>query len=182
MNAGTPRQPHTPAPATAAESTRAHDTTRPAPSTDTTAIRPARDCRFRTRAGAACPFKAAHPDGGCASHSQTPEALAARRERSVKGGHGRSNLRRAVALIRSGPYAPIAATLERAIAECYSGELDPARGHAIAALARSVVAVADAAVVADRLNELEAEVARIRSGGADETFTQPRPPLVTLGG
>jgi hypothetical protein len=131
-----------------------------------------RPCRYRTRAGAACPFPGSFEDGGCASHSQTPDALAERRSRSAKGGHGRSNLARAARIVAAGPFAGVADTITKAIAECYSGELDPARGHAIAALSRSVVAVSDAANIGDRLAELEAEVATLARGEtAGEVFT-----------
>jgi hypothetical protein len=133
-------------------------------------------CRYRRRDGSPCGSFATFPDCGCIAHSQDPRALDSRRAGSARGGHSRSNLARACRIVAAGPFKAIASTLEQAIAETFNGTLDPARAHGIAALARSVVAVQDAALVTDRLDELEAEVARIRSGEiVGETFTRSTP-------
>ena len=133
-------------------------------------------CRYHRRDGSPCGSFATYPDQGCIAHSQHPTALDSRRQGSSLGGHRRSNLARACKIVAAGPFKAIARTLEQAIAETFNGTLDPARAHGIAALARSVVAVQDAALVTDRLDELEAEVARIRSGEiAGETFTRSTP-------
>jgi hypothetical protein len=133
-------------------------------------------CRYKRRDGSPCQSFATYPDQGCIAHSQAPAALDSRRAGSAKGGHRRSNLARACRIVAAGPFKAIASTLEQAIAETFNGTLDPARAHGIAALARSVVAVQDAALVTDRLDELEAEVARIRSGEiVGETFTRSTP-------
>jgi hypothetical protein len=130
-------------------------------------------CRYRRRDGSPCRSFATYPDIGCIAHSQDPKALDARRQGSARGGHGRSNLRRACKIVAAGPYAHLADVLARAAQEVYEGQLDPQRGHALANLARGIVVVADAALVSDRLAELEAEVSRIRSGDVGETFSRP---------
>ncbi len=135
---------------------------------------PQPQCRYRRRDGSPCGSFATQPDGGCLAHSQDPAALDARRTGSAKGGRHRSNLARAYRIVRQGPFSGVAATLEQALAETFSGSLDPARGHAIASLARSIVQVHDEAVVTDRLAELEEQVAAVQSGELGEVFTRPR--------
>jgi hypothetical protein len=118
--------------------------------------RPTR-CRYRTRSGAPCPTFAipTAEDKGCFSHSQDPAVLESRRSARGKGGHNRSNVRRAMVMLAASPYADVAEAVQRAIQEVFDGSLDPARGSSIALLARSLVNVQDAAVTEARLDALE---------------------------
>jgi hypothetical protein len=133
----------------------------------------ARPCRFPRRDGSPCRSFATWPDAGCRSHSQTPEAIASRREQSTAGGRGRSTLHRAAKLLAVGPWAPIADQLVRAIEEVADGSLDPRRAEAIAQACRALVAVNDQAAIAARLELLEQQIATLGTSAAAETFLAP---------
>ena len=96
------------------------------------------------------------PDGGglCAWHAPAWEER--RREWSRRGGHGRSNRRRA---LKELPPAMTGeehlATLTRVLRKVESGELAPGPANAIASLARSMNATRELTEVEQRLQALE---------------------------
>jgi len=131
-------------------------------------------CRFPRRDGQRCRSFAIGTDHGCLVHSQDPALVDARTLGSYRGGLGRSSIRRAAKIVGAGPFADVAELLERSIREVHDGKLNAQAGHSLAALARSLVAVHDSAIVADRLAELESEVAALSTGELGETF-RPAP-------
>lgn len=132
-----------------------------------------RHCAASRRDGQPCRSFPGFADDRCLAHSETPEAMDARAAGAAKGGRHHSNLARALRIVSEGPWSGVAGVLADAIAETYRGSLDPKRGHAIASLARSLVAISDAALVDARLESIESQLAAIRSGDEAEIFLRP---------
>jgi len=113
--------------------------------------------------------KSGHPcgatvvaDGMCAWHA--PSWADRRRQWSAEGGRKRANRERAKAAIPEALTADeLAAFLSLAFKQVMTGRMEPGVGTAAAAIARTVVAVTEAAALQrleDRIDELERLAAR----------------------
>src|SRR5262245_28861121 len=126
--------------------------------TTTAEIRPVRDtarrCAATTRSGQPCRSPVVLPSGYCGGHD--PERAEARAEASRRGGQNSSNIARLHALVPP-RLRSVADALEAAMAEVHAGKLDPAKGNAMANIARALVAVLTSGELEQRLRELEAD-------------------------
>ncbi len=114
-------------------------------------VKPER-CQAIAKGGQPC---SATPRSGrpyCLWHD--PQADEARRELSRKGGHARSNASRARKAMKSA--ADVTPVLWTALNDLAAGTLEPARGQAMASVARALVAVHEATEIEERLVALEA--------------------------
>ena len=108
---------------------------------------PASICGATRKDGTPCTLRAG-ADGYCFAHG--PRAAEARR----KGGEGKATHRR---LLKRAP-EELRSLTERllvAVEEVHRGHLDPRRAHAMAALARALVAVVQEAELMARIEALE---------------------------
>ena len=111
-------------------------------------------CSARNQDGSACNAQVWR-DGQCRWHH--PALAAERRQNAVKGGKSRSNEARArkALLGNSQDLKTVKGALLLALAGVYNGSLDPARGAAMAQIAKAILAVAGAAELESRIAELE---------------------------
>jgi len=95
-----------------------------------------------------------------------PEAAEQRRERSRKGGVGRSNANRARKGIAGAVLTPadLQGAIARALEGVLNGKIEPGVGNAVASLCRASVAVREATELEQRLTELE-QRAGVGDGG-----------------
>lgn len=108
-------------------------------------------CQAVTAAGKPC--KADHwKDGYCRWHH--PDLGAQRQEWSAKGGHNRSNERRALKRLPK-TLRDVEAALLRALAAVEDGSLEPSRATAMGNLARAIVSVSDSGRLEERVSDLE---------------------------
>ncbi len=112
-------------------------------------------CQAITKGGSPCGAKPVPGDTLCAWHAPAWEEK--RREWSRKGGVGRSNAQRAKKALGDGhDLTGVQARLVGALEKVESGQLDPSRAQAMAALGRVIVTVAQAGDLEERLTQLEA--------------------------
>ncbi len=109
-------------------------------------------CRALNAAGKPCAAQARPDLGGfCPWHA--PELEAERVAWRKQGGHARSNANRArKAMKRAADVTPV---LWTALNDLAAGTLEPARGQAMASVARALVAVHEATELEDRISALE---------------------------
>lgn len=109
-------------------------------------------CGAPRRDGQACTAPGLMPSGQCFAHDAgTQEArVIARRQ----GGHNRATHVRAQHMMPA-RLKPVWAKLEGALANVENGTLDVKRAHAMAAVARAMVAVLTAGELEERLRRLE---------------------------
>jgi len=121
-------------------------------------------CQATTRTGGRCSARAV--DGvHCPWHSVTPEWIAKRSEWSSKGGVNRSNQCRARAALPDESLTPaqLQRVLSQALTNVLIGQLEPNRANAAAALARTLVNIAEAVELETRLTALETALQERRS-------------------
>jgi hypothetical protein len=111
-------------------------------------------CTGITRTGKKCPNPAIRGDF-CFAHA--PDLAAARKQGNRAGGYGKRTERR-IAKRMPADLKDTLATLYRVMAAVESGEMEPARASAIAAVSRAIVGVYDAGLVEAKLAELEAKI------------------------
>ncbi len=110
-----------------------------------------RRCKGANTAGAPCDAKPVRPSGWCYWHDPALEAerTAGRRQ----GGRQRANTARArKAMKGAGAVVPV---LWQALNDLAAGTLEPARGQAMASVARALVAVHEATELEERIAALE---------------------------
>ena len=112
-------------------------------------------CKATNASGAPCSAQAL-ADGWCRWHSPTLEAERAAWRR--KGGQNKSTTARARRALPTDPkdLGDVKRVLGRALIDLERGALDPARGSAMAAVARAMTTVIEKGEIEDRLAELEA--------------------------
>ncbi len=111
-----------------------------------------RECKGANTAGAPCDAKLVRPSGWCYWHDPALEAerTAGRRQ----GGRQRANTARAKKAMKgAGEVTPV---LWQALNDLAAGTLEPARGQAMASVARALLAVHETTTLEDRLAALEA--------------------------
>ena len=109
-------------------------------------------CKALNAAGTPCGAQA-RPDlqGYCPWHA--PELEAERVTWRKRGGHARSNANRARKAMKSA--ADVTPVLWTALNDLAAGTLEPARGTAMAAVARALVALHEATEMEERISALE---------------------------
>ena len=111
-----------------------------------------RSCRGINAAGERCEAKPVRPSGWCYWHD--PALEAERTEGRRQGGRQRSHGARAKKAMKgAGDVAPV---LWQALNDLAAGTLEPARGQAMASVARALLTVHEATALADRIAALEA--------------------------
>ena len=119
-------------------------------------------CTATTKSGAPCSAQAWR-DGICQWHH--PSLEGDRAGWRAKGGANRSNKARARRDLPTDPrnLADVKRVLGRALVDLESGALDPARGSAMAAVARAMTTVIEKGEIEERLTMLE-EAAGLQGG------------------
>ena len=121
-------------------------------------------CSGTTKAGAPCGAPAMSGGRYCVSHdpSRVTDLAAWRR----KGGQGKSNKQRARRDLPTDPkdLADVKRVLGRALVGLEAGTLDPARGSAMAAVARAMVMLIEKDEFEQRLTQLEKSAGVARKG------------------
>ena len=119
-----------------------------------------RSCRGTNAAGARCDAKPVRASGWCFWHD--PALEAERTEGRRQGGRQRSHGARAKKAMRgAGDVAPV---LWQALNDLAAGTLEPARGTAMAAVSRALIAAHEVAEIESRLAALEALAATTERG------------------
>ncbi len=109
-------------------------------------------CRGANTAGAPCDAKPVRPSGWCYWHD--PALEAERTEGRRQGGRQRSHGARAKKAMKgAGDVAPV---LWQALNDLAAGTLEPARGQAMASVARALVTIHEVTAIEDRIAALEA--------------------------
>jgi len=104
-------------------------------------------CKATRKDGQPCTAPAVM-DGFCIGHC--PQATEARR----KGGRNSSRQARLDAMLPA-RLRPVLDSLEKAMSEVYSGELDPRQAQAMSSLARAMVVVLEVSSLEERVRRLE---------------------------
>ncbi len=110
-----------------------------------------RGCKGTNTAGAPCDAKPVRPSGWCYWHDPALEAerTAGRRQ----GGRQRANTARAKKAMKGA--GDVALVLWQALTDLAAGTLEPARGQAMASVARALLAVHETTELEERLTALE---------------------------
>ncbi len=108
-------------------------------------------CVAIAKSGARCTGTPVPGDSRCAWHS--PAWAEKRREWSRKGGESRSHAARARKTMKSA--ADVTPVLWTALNDLAAGTLEPARGQAMASVARALTQVHEATVLEERIAALE---------------------------
>ncbi len=112
-------------------------------------------CAGTTRDGKPCQSFTMTGKGYCFSHD--PESSEQRRQRDLKGGHGKSTKAR----IRKGlggdalTMIEVGGLLSRAIRKLEAGTIEPGTATAMATVARAFVAIQEVGAIEERLTRLE---------------------------
>ena len=114
-----------------------------------------RHCQAVTADGRGCRSFAVNEKGWCYIHD--PEKAAQRTEARSKGGKHSARASRIDKLMPP-RLKPVYALLERSMAEVYKGNLKPATGTALAAIARACVAVLEAGELEERVRDMETKL------------------------
>ncbi len=110
-----------------------------------------RRCKGANMAGAPCDAKPVRPSGWCWFHD--PALVAERAAGRRQGGRQRANTARAKKAMRgAGDVAPV---LWQALNDLAAGRLEPARGQAMASVARALLAAHETTALEDRIAALE---------------------------
>lgn len=109
-------------------------------------------CEATRRDGQPCTGPVLGDAGLCWAHD--PSVAEKRAEKRRLGGQNRSNAQRLSKLMPL-RLTPIFATLETALADVLSGDLDPKQAQAAASVARALVALVTAGEMEERLRRLE---------------------------
>lgn len=107
--------------------------------------------------GQPCRAAVVSPSGWCFAHDPSREAE--RTEARRRGGAASSNVARLRRHLGPSALSPILDRLEEALREVHEGDLQPARGQAMASLARAMVAVLEVSELEERLTALEGRLA-----------------------
>lgn len=112
-------------------------------------------CSAITGDGKPCKGKPLKGSEWCFSHH--PDLAERRRQGAVKGGAGKSTTVRARKQFRSSSLEPadIHGLLSNALVQVAVGNMHPATGTAMATMSKALVAIEDATVIKERLEELE---------------------------
>ena len=114
-------------------------------------------CTAMTKKHTPCPNRPLPGKSTCFVH--TPELVGRLREANRQGGLNKRTERR-IAKRMPEDLKDTLATLYRVMAAVESGEMEPARASAIAAVSRAVVAVYESALVEAKISELEETIER----------------------
>ena len=109
-------------------------------------------CQARRKDGRSCRTRALHGSAYCFAHD--PAKVAERDAARRRGGQGKARTARLEKLVPAS-LKPALATLFDALREVHTGELSPARGQAMAALAGAIGRLYQAGVLEERIAALE---------------------------
>ncbi len=116
---------------------------------------PERDrCESPTKRGERCRMAALPGRKYCLSHDPDPATRARVRDGQITGGRNSARLARAVAKLPP-DLRHVYDRLAQALDDLQAGTLEPGRATAMAAVARAIVAVLDAAASLERIADLE---------------------------